>query len=103
MINRLLPENLQSKYFNIFLIVIQNIGSWYKLEQSWHGGSNEYPQSMFSAKIRKIDILFCTCIYQFRCISGVFGWDFGLVLSKVFFLNLICFLFNTYSHILKTV
>ena len=24
-----------------------------------------------------------TCTYN-RCISGVFGWDFGLVLSKVF-------------------
>ena len=37
-----------------FLFLIQNIDCGYSLEPPRRGGSNVYPQSMFSAKIRKI-------------------------------------------------
>ena len=49
-------ENFQQKMFDIFLIFAQNIDCGYTLEPPRRGGSNEYPQSMFGAKIRKIDI-----------------------------------------------
>ena len=42
--------------FDIFLIFAQNIDCGYTLEPPRRGGSNEYPQSMFGAKIRKIGI-----------------------------------------------
>ena len=38
----------------IFLISAQNINCGYSLELPRRGGSNEYPQSMFWAEIRKI-------------------------------------------------
>ena len=38
----------------IFLISAQNIDCGYSLEPPRRGGSNEYPQSMFCAEIRKI-------------------------------------------------
>ena len=41
------------KMFDIFLIFAQNIDCGYTLEPPQRGGSNEYPQSMFWAKIRK--------------------------------------------------
>ena len=37
-----------------FLFLLQNIDSGYTLEPPRRGGSNEYQQSMFGAKIRKI-------------------------------------------------
>ena len=37
-----------------FLISAQNIDCGYSLEPPRRGGSNEYPQSMFWAEIRKI-------------------------------------------------
>ena len=47
-------ENFQIKNSNIFHISAQNIGCGYSLEPPRRGGSNEYPQSMFLSKIRKI-------------------------------------------------
>ena len=41
------------KMFDIFLIFAQNIDCGYTLEPPRRGGSNQYPQSMFWAKIRK--------------------------------------------------
>ena len=38
---------------DIFLMFAQNIDCGYTLEPPQRGGSNEYPQSMFRAKIRK--------------------------------------------------
>ena len=38
----------------IFLIFAQNIDCEYTLEPPQWGGSNEYPQSMFSSKNKKI-------------------------------------------------
>ena len=42
------------KNSNIFHIFAQNIDCVYSLELPWWGSSNEYPQSMFWAEIRKI-------------------------------------------------
>ena len=42
------------KNSDIFLISAQNIDCEYSLEPPRRGGSNEYPQSMFWAEIRKI-------------------------------------------------
>ena len=47
-------ENFQIKNSNIFHISAQNIDCVYSLEPPRRGGSNEYPQSMFLSKIRKI-------------------------------------------------
>ena len=47
-------DNLLMKIFDIFLILAQNIDCGYTLEPPQRGGSNEYPQSMFWSKIRKI-------------------------------------------------
>ena len=46
-------ENFQIKNSDIFHISAQNIDCGYSLEPPRRGGSNEYPQSMFCAKIRK--------------------------------------------------
>ena len=47
-------ENYQIKNSDIFHISAQNIDCRYSLEPPHRGGSNEYPQSMFWAEIRKI-------------------------------------------------
>ena len=47
-------ESFQMKNSNIFHISAQNIDCGYSLEPPRRGGSNEYPQSMFWAEIRKI-------------------------------------------------
>ena len=47
-------EDFQMKNSDIFQISAQNIDCGYSLEPPRRGGSNEYPQSMFRAKIRKI-------------------------------------------------
>ena len=47
-------ENFQIEFFYIFHISTQNIDCGYSLEPHRRGGSNEYPQSMFLAEIRKI-------------------------------------------------
>ena len=45
--------NFQIKNSDIFHISAQNIDCRYSLEPPRRGGSNEYPQSMFLAEIRK--------------------------------------------------
>ena len=47
-------ESFQMKNSKIFHISAQNIHCGYSLEPPRRGGSNEYPQSMFWAEIRKI-------------------------------------------------
>ena len=47
-------ENFQIKKSDIFHISAQNIDCGYSLEPPRRGVSNEYPQSMFWAEIRKI-------------------------------------------------
>ena len=47
-------KNFQIKSSNIFHISAQNIDCGYSLEPPRWGGSNEFPQSMFWAEIRKI-------------------------------------------------
>ena len=47
-------ENFQIKNADIFHTRAQNIDCGYSLEPPRRGGSNEYPQIMFWAEIRKI-------------------------------------------------
>ena len=47
-------ENFQIKNYNIFLISAQNIDCEYSLEPPRRGGSNEYPQSVFLSRNKKI-------------------------------------------------
>ena len=47
-------ENSQIKKSNIFHISAQNIDCGYALEPPRRGGSNEYPQSMFLSRSKKI-------------------------------------------------
>ena len=47
-------ENFQIQNSDIFHIPAQNIDCGYPLETPRQVGSNEYPQSMFVSKIRKI-------------------------------------------------
>ena len=47
-------DNFQTKIFDIFLIFAQNMDCGYTLESPQRGGSNEYPQSMFWSKNKKI-------------------------------------------------
>ena len=62
-------ENFQLKIFDIFLIFAKNIDCGYMLEPPRRGGSNEYPQSMFWRKIRKIGISLRTRVLLYK--SGV--------------------------------
>ena len=55
------------KNFNNFHISAQNIDCGYSLEPPRRGGSNEYPQSMFWAEIRKI--MYNPCKPQFYYIN----------------------------------
>ena len=47
-------ENFQRKFLGVFLSFAQNIDCGYTLEPPRRGGSNEYPQSMFWIKNKKI-------------------------------------------------
>ena len=62
-------ENYQLKNFDSFLIFAQNIDCGYTLELPRRGGFNEYPQSIFGAKIRKIGIPLHTRVLLYK--SGV--------------------------------
>ena len=46
-------EDLQQKFFDMFLIFAQNIDCGNTLEPPRRGGSNGYPQSMFWSKNKK--------------------------------------------------
>ena len=46
-------ENFKLNFFDIFLIIAQNIDCEYTLEPPRRGGSNEYPQYMFWGKNKK--------------------------------------------------
>ena len=47
-------ENFQIKTLIFFLISAQNINCGYSLEPPQRGGSNEYPQSMFLSRNKKM-------------------------------------------------
>ena len=49
-------ENFQIKNSYIFHISDQNIDCGYSLEPTRRGGSNEYPQSMFLSRNKKINV-----------------------------------------------
>ena len=52
-------ENFQIKNSDIFHISAQNIDYGYSLEPPRRGGSNEYPQSMFSSKNKTNNVYPC--------------------------------------------
>ena len=63
------------KNFGNFHISAQNINCVYSLEPPRRGGSNEYPQSMFWAEIRKKYVYPCKA--QLYCIKvGFMGSTF---------------------------
>ena len=47
-------ENFQIKKSDIFHVSAQNIDCGHMLEPPWRGGSNEYPQSMFLSRNKKM-------------------------------------------------
>ena len=62
-------ENFQWKFLDIFLIFAQNIDCGYTLEPPHRGGSNEYLNLCFGAKIRKIGIPLHTPVLLYK--SGI--------------------------------
>ena len=56
-------ENFQWKYFDIFLIFAQSTDCGYMLEPPRRCGSNEYPQSMFWIRNKKIGIPLHTPVF----------------------------------------
>ena len=62
-------KKIQIKNSDIFYISAQNIDCRYSLEPPRRGGSNEYPQSLFWAEIRKIMYTPVTPILLYK--SGV--------------------------------
>ena len=51
--------NFPIKNSDIFHISAQNMDCGYSLELSRRGGSNEYPQSMFLSRVKKINVYPC--------------------------------------------
>ena len=75
-------KNFQLKKFDIFLIFAQKIDCGYALEPPRRGGSNEYPQSMFWSKNKKIGIPLHTPVLLHK--SGVRGYSLhGHVFMRV--------------------
>ena len=60
-------ENFHIKNSDSFHISAQNIDCGYSLEPPRRGGSNEYPQSMFSSRNKKNNVY--PCKPQFYCIK----------------------------------
>ena len=60
-------ENFQIKNSDIFHISAQNIDCGYSLEPPRRGGSNVYPQSVFSSRNKKNNVY--PCKPQFSCIK----------------------------------
>ena len=72
-------KNFTGKKIDIFLIFAQNIDCGYTLEPPRRGGSNEYPQSMFWSKNKKIGIPLHTPVLLYK--SGVQG---GILFMDMF-------------------
>ena len=64
-------DNFQMKNCDIFLFSAQNMDCGYMLEPPHSGGYNEYPQSIFRAKIRRKCIPLYTPVLLYK--SGVYG------------------------------
>ena len=62
------------KRFDIFLIFAQNIDCGHTLEPPRRGGSNEYPQSMFWSKNKKIGFPLQTpvLLYKIEVKGGIY-------------------------------
>ena len=68
-------DNCQRKNSDIFLIFAQNIDCGYTLEPPRRGGSNEYHNLCFGAKIRKIGIPLHTPVLLYKS-GGIRGYLF---------------------------
>ena len=67
---RILPlknENFQTKNSGSFHISAKTIDCGYLLEPPWRGGPNEYQQSMFLSRNKKLNVH--PCKPQFYCIK----------------------------------
>ena len=73
------------KNSDIFHISAQNINCWYSLEPPRRGGSNEFPQAMFSSRNKKNNVY--PCKPQFYYIKV--GFD-GVKIIKVCFRDDYC-------------
>ena len=60
-------ENFQIKKSGNFIFLAHNIDCGFMLEPPRRGGSNEYPQSMFFSRNKKINVY--PCKPQFYCIK----------------------------------
>ena len=60
-------ENFPMKNSGCFLFLLKNIDCGYALEPPRQGGSNEYQQSMFLSRNKKIKVY--SCKPQFYCIK----------------------------------
>ena len=74
----LVVKNLKFHYkcFDIFLSIAQNIDCGYILEPPRRGGSNEYPQSMFLSKNKKIGIPLHTPVLLYNSVVYIIGTCF---------------------------
>ena len=96
-------ENFTSKILNffqiknsvIFHISTQNIDCGYSLEPPRRGGSNEYPQSMFWAEIRKImytpvnpGLLYKSGVQGGQNYIGMFSWWITFLFAGRFWSNM---------------
>ena len=59
------PKIFQIKNSDIFHISAPNIDCGYSLEPPRRGGSNEYPQSLFGAEIRKNNVYPCKPLFYY--------------------------------------
>ena len=62
--------------FDVFLIFAQNIDCGYTLELPQRGGSNEYPQFMFSSKNKKNRYTPANPIFLYKSGPGSRGYTF---------------------------
>ena len=69
-------EKFQIKNSDIFHISAQNIDCGYSLEPPQRGGSNEYPQSMFSSKNKKNNVYPCKPQFYYTKVGFKGGQNF---------------------------
>ena len=76
--------------YTLFSFLLRNIDCWYSLEPLRRGSSNEYPQSIFCAEIRK-NVRIFVCNFHF------------LVIKFSVYLRLVFIMFGAlHEHIIRT-
>ena len=69
-------ENFHMKTSDIFHISAQNIDCRYLLEPPRRGGSNEYPQSMFSSRNKKNYVYPCKPQFYYKKVGFKGGQNY---------------------------